>query len=80
MIKWMQHGGEKPLTEEEAMAEYERTEKGIRYQLLESKLIEQHGIKIEFEDLKEFSTSLESEFDEGLYIDLKKSLKEVMST
>ena len=55
LIKWMQHGGEKPLTEEEAMAEYDRTEKGIRYQLLESKLIEQHGIKIEFEDLKEFT-------------------------
>ena len=55
LIKWMQHGGEKPLTEEEALAEYERTEKGIRYQLLESKLIEQHGIKIEFEDLKEFT-------------------------
>lgn len=55
LIKWMQHGGEKPLTEEEAVAEYERTEKGIRYQLLESKLIEQHGIKIEFEDLKEFT-------------------------
>ncbi len=55
LIKWMQHGGEKPLTEEEAMTEYERTEKGIRYQLLESKLIEQHGIKIEFEDLKEFT-------------------------
>jgi trigger factor len=55
LIKWMQHGGEKPLTEEEAVAEYERTEKGIRYQLLESKLIEQHGIKIEFKDLKEFT-------------------------
>jgi trigger factor len=55
LIKWMQHGGEKSLTEEEAVAEYERTEKGIRYQLLESKLIEQHGIKIEFEDLKEFT-------------------------
>ena len=55
LIKWMQHGGEKPLTEEEVLAEYERTEKGIRYQLLESKLIEQHGIKIEFEDLKEFT-------------------------
>jgi trigger factor len=55
LIKWMQHGGEKPLTEEEALAEYERTEKGIRYQLLESKLIEQHGIKIEFEDLKDFT-------------------------
>lgn len=55
LIKWMQHGGEKPLTEEEAVAEYERTEKGIRYQLLESKLIEQNGIKIEFEDLKEFT-------------------------
>lgn len=55
LIRWMQHGGEKPLTEEEAKEEYERTEKGIRYQLIESKLIAQNDIKIAFEDLKEFT-------------------------
>lgn len=55
MIRWMQHGGEKPLTEAEAIEEYERTEKGIRYQLIESKLIAQNDIKIAFEDLKEFT-------------------------
>lgn len=55
LIRWMQHGGEKPLTEEEAIEEYERTEKGIRYQLIESKLIAQNDIKIAFEDLKEFT-------------------------
>ena len=55
LIRWMQHGGEKPLTEAEAIEEYERTEKGIRYQLIESKLIAQNDIKIAFEDLKEFT-------------------------
>ena len=55
LIRWMQHGGENPLTEAEAIEEYERTEKGIRYQLIESKLIAQNDIKIAFEDLKEFT-------------------------
>jgi trigger factor len=55
LIRWMQHGGEKPLTEAEAVEEYDRTEKGIRYQLIESKLIAQNDIKIAFEDLKEFT-------------------------
>ncbi|MFM1808311.1 MAG: hypothetical protein RLZZ242_1036 [Bacteroidota bacterium] len=55
LIRWMQHGGEKPLSESEAIEEYERTEKGIRYQLIESKLIALNNIKIAFEDLKEFT-------------------------
>lgn len=50
--KWIQVSGEKPLTEDEAKAEYEKSEKGLRYQLIESKLMSENNLKVEFEDLK----------------------------
>ncbi len=53
--KWIQLTGEKSLSEEEANDEYERSEKGLRYQLIEGKIIKAHGIEIQFEELKEFA-------------------------
>lgn len=53
--KWMQTTGEKPLSAEEANDEFERTEKGLRYQLIEGKLITEHGLEIQFDELKEFA-------------------------
>ena len=53
--KWMQNTGEKPLSEEEASDEFERSEKGLRYQLIEGRLIKDHGLKIQFEELKDFA-------------------------
>jgi trigger factor len=53
--KWMQTTGEKPLSTEEVNDEFERTEKGLRYQLIEGKLIKEHGLDIQFEELKEFA-------------------------
>ncbi len=53
--KWMQTTGEKPLSEEEASDEFERSEKGLRYQLIEGKLISEHGLEIQFDELKEFA-------------------------
>ena len=53
--KWIQLTGEKPLTEDEAKDEYERSEKGLRYQLIEGKIIKEHGIEIQFEELKDFA-------------------------
>ena len=35
LVRWLQNTGEQPLTEEEAAEEYEKSEKGIRYQLIE---------------------------------------------
>jgi trigger factor len=55
MKKWMQTTGEKPLSTEEVNDEFERTEKGLRYQLIEGKLIKEHGLDIQFEELKEFA-------------------------
>ena len=53
--KWMQTTGEKPLSTDEVNDEFERTEKGLRYQLIEGKLIKEHGLDIQFEELKEFA-------------------------
>jgi trigger factor len=43
------------MTAEEAEVEYARSEKGLRFQLIEGKALSQNDIKITFEDLKEFT-------------------------
>ncbi|MGB5318844.1 trigger factor [Eudoraea sp.] len=53
--KWIQTTGENPLTDEEANDEYEKSEKGLRYQLIEGKIIKDNNIEIQFEELKEFA-------------------------
>ncbi|SDZ89929.1 trigger factor [Flavobacterium gillisiae] len=54
--KWLQTVGEKKLTPEEAEVEYARSEKGLRFQLIEGRAMAQSDIKITFEDLKTFTT------------------------
>jgi trigger factor len=54
--KWLQTVGEKQLTPEEAEVEYARSEKGLRFQLIEGKALAQSNIQITFEDLKSFTT------------------------
>ena len=56
--KWMQNSGEQPLSAEAADEEYDRSEKGIRYQLIEGKIIADHDLQIKFEELKEFAKEM----------------------
>lgn len=56
--KWLQTLGEKKLSAEEAEMEYTRSEKGLRFQLIEGKAMAQNNIQITFEDLKSFTTNL----------------------
>ncbi|MBT3442280.1 MAG: trigger factor, partial [Flavobacteriaceae bacterium] len=56
--KWMQTAGENKLSKEEAEDEYTKSEKGLRYQLIESKIIDQNDIKIDLEQIKNFSKEL----------------------
>lgn len=56
--RWIQISGESPLTEEEAKAEYERSEKGLRYQLIEGKLRAEHDLRVSFDELKEYSRNM----------------------
>jgi len=54
--KWLQTVGEKKLSPEEAEVEYARSEKGLRFQLIEGKAMAQSNIQITFEDLKSFTS------------------------
>ncbi|MEL6810085.1 MAG: trigger factor [Bacteroidota bacterium] len=56
--KWIQTSGEKPLTEEEAKAEFERSEKGLRYQLIEGKLRAENNLQVTFDELKDYSKNM----------------------
>lgn len=53
--KWIQVSGENPLSDDEAKEEYEKSEKGLRYQLIESKILNDHNLSVQFDELKEFA-------------------------
>lgn len=53
--RWLAVAGEKPLTEEQAVEEFNRSEKGLRYQLIEGKIIKDNNLQITFEELKEYA-------------------------
>ena len=58
LTRWIQFSGEKPLTEEEAKTEYEKSEKGLRYQLIEGKIRNEHKIQVSFDELKDYSKNM----------------------
>jgi len=49
--KWLATAAEKPLTAEEATAEFDKSEKSLRYQLIEGKIMKEHKIKLEYPEL-----------------------------
>ncbi|WP_418637337.1 trigger factor [Winogradskyella sp.] len=56
--KWMQTAGEEEMTEEQAKEEYEKSEKSMRYQLIEDKLITEHKLQVQFEELKSYAMEM----------------------
>ena len=56
--RWMQTSGKEELTPEQAAEEYEKSEKGIRYQLIEGQIITENKLDISFEELKDFAGTL----------------------
>ncbi|GAA4240286.1 trigger factor [Winogradskyella psychrotolerans] len=56
--KWMQTAGEEEMTEEQAKEEYEKSEKSMRYQLIEGKLITEHKLQVQFEELKSYAMEM----------------------
>ncbi len=56
--KWIQTAGENPLTAEQAEEEYTKSENGLRYQLIEGKVITENGLQITFEELKDYTSGL----------------------
>lgn len=58
LARWIQNTGEKPMTEEEAKAEYERSEKGLRWQLIEGKIVTENELQVTFEELKTYAKDM----------------------
>ena len=54
----MQTSGENPISEDQAAEEYDKAERGIRYQLIEAKLTEQYDLKIDREQVKSFARDM----------------------
>ncbi len=53
--KWLATAGENPISEEQAAEEFEKSEKGLRYQLIESKIMTTNNIKLDYEELKAYA-------------------------
>ena len=58
LIKWLQKRGEKEITLENAIEQYEKSEKGLRYQLIEEEIIDQNNLKIEEKEIKDFAKNI----------------------
>ncbi|MDO5106186.1 trigger factor [Capnocytophaga sp.] len=55
--KWLRTAGEKELTEAEANEEYEKSEKGLRYQLIEGKILSDNNLHPTVDELKGFANT-----------------------
>ncbi|MTG96805.1 MULTISPECIES: trigger factor [Myroides] len=58
LTKWLQSAGETPMTAEQAAEEYAKSEKGLRYQLIEGKVMSQYDLQLDFEEIKAFTVKL----------------------
>ena len=56
--KWIKTMGETPLSDEQAEEEYAKAEKGLRFQLIEGKVMAENNLQITFEDLKAHTAEL----------------------
>ena len=56
--KWIQSNAKEEMNDEQAKEEYQRSEKGIRYQLIESQLVKENKLDMTFDELKAFTGNL----------------------
>lgn len=56
--RWIQVSGEEQLSEEAAAEEFERSKKGMRYQLIESRLRAEHNLQVGFDELKDYTRNM----------------------
>ncbi|MFI1771886.1 trigger factor [Thalassobellus citreus] len=58
LTKWMQTSGEKQIDADQAREEYAKSEKSLRYQLIEGKLIEGNNIQVTIDDIKDHAREM----------------------
>ena len=58
LMKWLMRSSEKPLTEDQLKSDYPQYSKSLKWQLIENKILEDNNIKINNEDLIDFTKKL----------------------
>ncbi|MBA5792359.1 trigger factor [Flavobacterium sp. xlx-214] len=58
LVKWLQTAGETELTAAQAEEEYTKSESGLRYQLIEGKIITENDLQIKFDEIKDYTSGL----------------------
>ncbi len=53
--KWLAVSGENPLSEEQASEQFEKSEKGLRYQLIEGNVIKGNNLQVTMDELKDYA-------------------------
>ncbi len=56
--KWIKASNEKPITDEQIESEYDMYAKSLQWQLIENKIIEANEIKVEFEEVIDYTKGL----------------------
>ena len=56
--KWMQFSNKKDINENDSEEEFKRSEKGIRYQIIESKIINENKLELNSDELKKFASNM----------------------
>lgn len=56
--KWIKASNDKPITDEQIEAEYDMYAKSLQWQLIENKIIEANEIKVEFEEVIDYTKGL----------------------
>lgn len=83
--RWLVAVNEKPVTPEQVNQEYDNYAKGIKWQLIENKIIKEHNIKVEKEEVEDYTKGLireqyakynQAEMNEN---DLDETVKRVLS-
>ena len=58
LIKWLQKRDKKEITLENATEQFEKSEKSLRYQLIEEEIFNQHNLNVEEEEIKDFAKKI----------------------
>ena len=58
LIKWLQKRSQKEITLENATEEFEKSEKGLRYQLIEEEIINQNNLEVGEKEIKNFAKKI----------------------
>ncbi len=53
--KWMRTAGEKPLSEEEVEGQWDNTKKGLKWQLIENKVVKDNHLHVHKEELEDYA-------------------------